>query len=200
VVRRDSANWNAARQVLLNRMVETAIFENSSETILSEGIAYDWCQVGVVTNIDPDHKLPAFYIEDADQMVKVARTQVDIVLPSGTAVLNAADARVADLAALCDGSVMFFAIAPNEPVIVAHQAQNGRSVFVRNGKIVLATGKQETVVSSFAAIGFADPAQQPANTESLLAAVAAAWALGMDADLIRAGIETFEHAHAPVAA
>lgn len=200
VVKRDSANWDSARQVLLNRMVETAIFENNAKAILSEGLAYDRCQVGVVTNIDPDDILPAFYVNDADQMFKVLRTQIDIVLSTGVAVLNAADALVADMASLCDGSVIFFAISPDEAAIVAHGAQDGRSVYVRDGNIVLATGKQETVVGSFAAIAYADPQHQALNTQSLLAAVAAAWALGMNASLIRAGIENFEYANASATA
>lgn len=193
VKQKKSDNWQATRQVLLNRMVEAAVFENSSKAILSEGLAYDWCQVGVVTNIDPDDKLPEFYIEDADQMTKVARTQVDIVLPDGVAVLNAADARVAEFAALCDGSVIFFAVSPSTPVIVAHQAEGGRSVYVRDGNIVLATGKEEVVVSA---------AQERAdlNIENSLAAIAAAWALGVSPDLMRAGIETFESTDANVTA
>jgi len=193
VQQKKSDNWQATRQVLLNRMVEAAVFENSSKAILSEGLAYDWCQVGVVTNIDPDDKLPEFYIEDADQMTKVARTQVDIVLPDGVAVLNAADTRVAEFAALCDGSVIFFAVAPDTPVIVAHQAEGGRSVYVRDGNIVLATGKEEVVVSA---------AQERADLsiENSLAAIAAAWALGISPDLMRAGIETFESTDANVTA
>ncbi len=193
IPRRNGTNWDATRQVLMNRMVEAAVFENSSEVILSEGLAYDWCDVGVVMNIDPARTLPAFYIEDADQLAKVSRTQVDIVLPSGVAVLNAADARVAELASLCDGSVTYFALSPDEPAIAAHREENGRSVFVRNGNLVLASGRDETIVCTFAAIGYADPVRQPLNAESLLAAVAAAWALGLDAHLIRAGVETFEH-------
>jgi cyanophycin synthetase len=187
--RRDGTNWDAARQILLNRMVETAIFENSSETILSQGLIYDRCQVGVVTNIDADSRLPAYYIDDADQMVKVVRTQVDVVLPNGTAVLNAADARVAALAELCDGDVIFFAHSPDAAAIAAHRSHEGRSVYIRNGNIVLASGAHEAVVGKLGALAYADGR---ANTESLLAAVGAAWALGLDAELIRAGIETFE--------
>ena len=185
VVKRDSANWRAAHQVLMNRMVETAIFENGAEAILSEGLAYDRCQVGVVTNIDPDHRLPKFYIDDADQMARVTRTQVDLVLPDGVAVLNAADPRVAELASLCDGEVIFFAASADDAVIAAHRAQNGRSVFVRNNQIVLAAGAEETVAGAYVETGHA---------ESVLAAVAAAWALGLDAQLVRTGIETFRHA------
>jgi len=187
--RRDGTNWDAARQILLNRMVEAAIFENSSENILREGLVYDRCQVGVVTNIDADDKLPAYYIDDAEQMAKVTRTQVDVVLPDGAAVLNAADARVAALAELCDGEVIFFAASPDAGALAAHRAQNGRSVYLRDGDIVLASGAQESLVRKLDGLPWAEGA---ADTESLLAAIGAAWALGLDAELIRAGIETFE--------
>ena len=89
--------------------------------------------------------------------------------------------------------MIFFAVAPDTPVIVAHQAEGGRSVYVRDGNIVLATGKEEVVVSA---------AQERADLsiENSLAAIAAAWALGISPDLMRAGIETFESTDANVTA
>ena len=189
--RRDGASWDAARQVLMNRMVEAAVFESSAAAILQDGLAYDRCRVGVVTGIDADDTLPARDINDADQMARVLRTQVDVVLPDGVAVLNAADARVADMASLCDGAVMFFALTPDEPVLVAHRGGNGRVVFLRDGQIVLAADSEETVAGELGAIGYADAQREPHAVAALLAAVAAAWALGMKADLIRVGIESF---------
>ncbi|WP_353155158.1 cyanophycin synthetase [Herminiimonas fonticola] len=193
VLKKASDNWDAGRQVLMNRMVEAAVFESSSKAILSEGLAYDWCQVGVVTNIDPADSLPEFYIEDAEQMSRVMRTQVDVVLSTGVAVLNAADERVAELASLCDGSVIFFAISSAAPVIAAHLASGERAVFMRDGNIVLATGKEEILIDN------ATP-HAALTMENSLAAVAAAWALGIGPDLIRAGIETFEATDAAIAA
>ena len=38
---------------MLNRAVEAAVIENGAEVILGEGLAYDRCSVGVITNIDP---------------------------------------------------------------------------------------------------------------------------------------------------
>lgn len=186
VLHKPADNWSAGRQVLMNRMVEAAVFENSSKMILSEGLAYDWCEVGVVTNIDPAVTLPEFYIDDADQMSKVARTQVDVVLPTGVAVLNAADERVADLASLCDGSVIFFAISPTTPTLVAHREKGERSVYISAGNIVLASGTEEILISH------ALQNRSTLDTENVLAAIAAAWALGVSPDLMRAGIETFE--------
>jgi cyanophycin synthetase len=199
VEQKDCANWTSAHRVLLNRLVDAAVFENGNRAILTEGLAYDRCQVGVVTNIDPDGSLPDLYIDDAEQMIKVVRTQVDLVLPDGVAVLNAADARVAELASLCDGSVIFFGISPEIPALAAHRGEGGRAVFVRHGHVVLATGQDELPITELASIPYADPDKRSCVTENILAAVGAAWALGIAADLIKAGIETFDYGDAHAA-
>ncbi|WP_025918233.1 cyanophycin synthetase [Herminiimonas sp. CN] len=193
---RDCADWQAMHRVLLNRSVTAAVFENGWRTILTEGLAYDRCQVGVVTNIDPQDSLPELHVADAEQMVNVARTQVDLVLPEGVAVLNAADPLVAEMAALCDGSVIFFSISWEIPVLAAHRAKGGRCVFVDNGHVVLATGMDQTSVLDLDNIVVADPLQRVPATQNILAAVGAAWALGIPGDLIRAGIQTFDFASA----
>lgn len=194
ILKKSSDNWDASRQILINRMVETAVFENSSKAILSEGLVYDWCQVGVVTNIDPADSLPDFYIDDADQMSRVARTQVDVVLPTGVAVLNADDARVAELASLCDGSVIFFATSANAAAIVTHLEEGQRAVFLRDDQIVLASGKEEILMVNAA------QDRSTLDVETVLAAIAAAWALGVSPDLMRVGIESFEPTDAAIAA
>src|SRR5207244_2613270 len=48
------ANRTSAHRVLLTRSVQAAVFENGRRTILSEGLAYDRCSVGVVTNVVAD--------------------------------------------------------------------------------------------------------------------------------------------------
>lgn len=195
----DCANWQAAHRILLNRSVDAAVFENGWRTILTEGLAYDRCQVGVVTNIDPQDSVPELHINDAGQLVNVARTQVDLVLPKGVAVLNGADPLVAEMAPLCDGSVIFFSTGWEIPVIAEHRANGGRCVFVDNGHVVLATGMSQTALLDLGAISFPDPDQRPFITQNIQAAVAAAWALGIADDLIRAGIQTFDFENKNVA-
>jgi cyanophycin synthetase len=180
----DCANWESARRVLLNRATEVAVFESGPRAILAEGLGYDRCKIGVVTCIDPAANLPQFHIDDADQMVNVIRTQVDVVLPDGVAVLNGGDARVADLARLCDGEVLLFGVSAELPALAEHLAAGGRAVFSHAGQLVLATGSNETRLVS---IPFSYHDQR---LESLLAAVGAAWALGLPAELIRAGLAT----------
>lgn len=185
---RDCARWEAGQRLLINRSVEAAVFENGNAQILSEGLAYDKCEVGVVTDIGWDTSLQQWDIQDAEQAFKVARTQVDVVLPSGTAVLNAAEPQVVELAALCDGSVIYYGLDENTPVMSTHRRNGERIVFVREAAIVLAQGEQEIALLPLSEL---NPAKA-AKPEMVMAAVAAAWALHIPVELIAAGLRTFE--------
>ena len=188
----DCAHWEAAHRLLMNKMVQAAVIESNARTILRDGLAYDRCQVGVVTDMDGVETLAEFDVHEQDQMTKVMRTQVDVVLAEGASVLNAAIAQVADLAPLSDGAVVLYAQDATLPVIVEHRAKdNGRAVFVKNGRVVLATGTSEHVLGALADLTFGRNAVVP-DTDALLAAVGTAWALDIAPDLIGAGIKTFE--------
>jgi len=188
----DRASWAAAHKILINRSVDAAVLVNSARSILSEGIAYDRCQVGVVTNIIGAEGLDKFYIHNTEQVYNVLRTQVDIVLSDGVAVLNANDPLVLKMAELCDGSVILFAQDPEIPAITEHRAQGGRAVFVRYGRLVMATGKDELTLVEMASIPLLNTGAAAFQVENVLAAVGAAWALGLSQELIRTGIETFK--------
>ena len=188
----DQANWEAGHRILMNRAVEAAVFENDSGMILSQGLPYDRCQVGVVTNFaQPDH-LGDYYVEDEDRMYNVLRTQVDVVLNNGVAVLNAGDARLVEMAELCDGDVIFFGLTADLPAIAAHRAAGKRAVFVRDGKVVMATGQSEMPLTDVSAIPLTYAGRVAFQIENVLAAVATGWALGISNDLIRAGVVTFD--------
>jgi len=191
VEKTDCVNWTAANRVLLNRAVQAAVIESSARVILSEGLAYDRCRVGVVTNLDPGAAEPEFHLHESEQVANVLRTQVDVVLPDGVAVLNADDARVAAMAPLCDGSVIFFGMDPAAAHVAAHRAAGGRAVLGSGGLLVMAEGARQTVLTDLSCVPLTQGGKLDFQTRNVLAAVAAAWALGIDSDLVRAGIETF---------
>lgn len=188
----NQANWGAAHRLLMNRTVEAAVFENDSDVILGEGLAYDRCQVGVVLNIDPAKHMGRYYVEEPDQVFKVLRTQVDVVLPDGVAVLNATDPMAVEMAPLCDGDVIFFSRDAETAAAREHRAAGKRAVCVRDGNVVLATGADEHVLTAVADVPVTAGGTDSGQVENVLAAVAVAWGLGLAFDQIRAGIETFE--------
>ncbi|MDL2355994.1 MAG: cyanophycin synthetase [Pseudomonadota bacterium] len=195
VVSGDCIKWEAGQRLLINRTLKAAVFESNARMILSEGLAYDKCQVGIVTDMEGIADLAEFYIRDADDMANVIRTQVDVILPHGVAVLNAENEAVAELSNLCDGKVIFYAIDPDNAIVARHRAAGERTVVVRGGAIVIADGADETVLLPLASLK-ASTARYPA---SLLAAVAAAWALDVSPELLAAGLRTFDATPKPSA-
>ena len=189
---RDSANWEAGHRLLVNRSVQAVVIENGAETILKDGLPYDRCQIGIVTDLDGFEALGHFDVSESDQMVKVLRTQVDVVLAEGTAVLNGADPRVAGLAPLCDGDVILYCADPQAPSLAEHQAKGGKAVLVRQDRIVLANGSSESFLPGLGRLTVWRASHAGVGLESLLAAVAAVWALGIPQNLIGAGVEAFE--------
>ncbi|GMU49457.1 MAG: hypothetical protein AMXMBFR31_16830 [Candidatus Desulfobacillus denitrificans] len=192
VEKKDSANWAAGQRLLINRSVEAAVFENGPAMILGEGIAYDRCQVGIVTDAEGAETLGEFDIHTVDQLYHVLRTQVDIVLPEGVAVLNAADPHVVRMAELCDGEVIFYGLGAELPAIVAHRAKGGRALYLRDNRIMLATGAVEGPFLELPVLANGKDDTDNHRAASLLAAVGAAVALDIPVEMIRVGIETFE--------
>jgi cyanophycin synthetase len=191
IVATDCTHWEAGQRLLINRSVQAAVFENPSKTILGEGLAYDKCTVGVVTDVNWQDHLTDFDILDAEQNYKVARTQVDVVLPSGTAVLNADDAQAVEMAALCDGKVIFYGLNAAHAAIASHRDAGERAVFLRNETIVMAQGLDDVALLPLSSL---KPAKA-SKPEMVMAAVAAAWALDIPVELIAAGLRTFESSH-----
>lgn len=187
----DNTNWHAAHRLLVNRLAEAAVIQTSARSILEEGLAYDRCQVGVVTDMDGFEALANHDIHEAEQMTRVLRTQIDVVLTRGAGVLNADDAQTADLARLCDGQVLFYSLDASNATVAAHREAGGRAVLLKGEEVVLVQDSTERVLGTLAALrpvnGF-----EPDHA-ALLAAVATAWALDITPELIAAGIKTFDY-------
>ena len=197
VQKTDAAHWDGGRRLLLNRAVEAAVIENGAEVILGQGLAYDRCSVGIVTNVKPEAEdLSRWDVQPTGGEYyttprSIYRTQVDVVLPSGYAVLNAEDELVADFAELCDGKVIFFAVDRNHPVFAAHVAKGEQGVTVIDGRIVLATGTEEIRLCRVTDVPLIGKAKRPEDIASTLAATAAGWALGLSKDVIKTALKTY---------
>lgn len=188
----DSMDLAQAQRLLINRGVQAAVFESDARHLLAQGLPYDRCQIGIVTRMPRATGLDDLFPGGDEKMPSYIRTQIDVVLPEGTAVLNAAEPRVADLAEHCDGDVLLYADDEHNARLQAHRSAGHRVGFWREGQLVLAHGAKEHLVLS---------SQRPAvarhlkngslNTNDMLVAACAAWALDIGNDLIRAGIKSY---------
>lgn len=188
----DCAGPRSARNILLNPVLDAAVFEAARGGILREGLGFDKCDVAVVTNIAEADHLGLQYIDSPREMFKVKRTPVDVVLPTGTAVLNAADPLVVEMKELSAGAVTFFAIDGNHPVIRDHRAHGKRTVIVSRGHVVLCDGEHETQLVSLESLPCTHGGRVDFQIENVLAATAAAWSLGLNLEDIRTGLQSFQ--------
>jgi len=186
----DCSGPRSARNVLLHPDVDAAVFETARGGMLREGLAFDRCQVAVVTNIGAGDHLGLNYITTLEDLAVLKRVIVQNVAPGGMAVLNAADPIVAAMAENTRGDVTYFAMDCSLPLMQKHRAQGRRIIYVDAGHLVAAQGKteeriplSEVPVTRGGVIGF--------QVENVMASVAAAWAVGIEWNIIRTGLKTF---------
>ena len=183
-----TSEWQAGQRMLMNRNVNTVVLENSARTILDDGLAYDRCSVAVVTGVPAPAGLEDHHILTQEQMRNVLRTQVDVVLPDGCAVLNADDAACADLAELCDGDVIYYS---EHDQTTGNWLDNGqRMVCLHQQQVVIRQEHTITPVLDLQHPMISSLLQHHATLPAVLAAVAAALALDIALPLVRAGMET----------
>ncbi|MDD5249200.1 MAG: cyanophycin synthetase [Rhodocyclaceae bacterium] len=186
----DCSGPRSARNILLHPDVDAAVFETARGGILREGLAFDRCNVAVVTNIGMGDHLGLSYISTVEDLAVVKRVIVENVAAAGVAVLNAADPIVVRMADACPGAVTFFARDRYLPVMATHRAQGKRVVFVDGDAIVATEGTQEHRIA-LAEIPLTRNGSIGFQVENAMAATAAAWALGLEWAVIRRGLATF---------
>lgn len=186
----DCSGPRSARSVLMHPDVDAAVFETARGGILREGLAFDRCNVAIVTNIGMGDHLGLGYISTVEDLAVVKRVIVQHVHPSGTAVLNAADPIVAEMASSCPGSITYFAEDRNHPIMSTHRAQGLRVVYRDGDAIVAAQGSEETRFP-LAEIPLTRNGTIVFQVENAMASIAAAWALNLDWSIIRRGLATF---------
>jgi cyanophycin synthetase len=189
----DCSGPSSARAVLANPKVDVAVLETARGGILRTGLGFDRCDVAVVTNIGEGDHLGLADIETPEQLARVKCVIVEAVARDGSAVLNAADPLVAEMAEHCRGDVVFFATDPNNPTLAAHRARQGRVAYVGDGHIVLAEGDQEIPLVALSSVPLTHAGRIGFQVENCLAAAAACWSMGVPCQVIRVGLETFHN-------
>jgi cyanophycin synthetase len=185
----DCTDAPSAKRVLMNPFVDTALFEISGPSVLSQGLAFDKCRVAVVTNLGSGDHLAASFTTDLEAMGKAKRTPVDVVVPDGYAVLNINDAPVADLSKYCKGDVIYFGGSVDDKTVDEMRRAGKRVVTRKAGRIALLHGDRIEEVATIEAIPHSYGGKLEFHVDNALAAVAATWALGINPTAIARGLQ-----------
>lgn len=184
----DRSNAESMRRALMNPYAEAFVFEISEPNVLDEGVIFDRCSVAVVTNLGSGDHLGKKYVDQLITINKAVRAPVDIVLETGYAVLNADDADVLEMASHSRGKLLLFSRTPNSPAVLEHLKKDGKAVLRDDDQIVLRQGSLRVPLLELAPLSCPVLGLPEFLVDDLLAAVAAAIALGASGEQIQAGL------------
>ncbi len=191
VVKGDTTGPWSATVVLRDPHVEAAVLETARGGIIAGGLAFDYCDVAVVTNISSDH-LGQDDVETLDDLVDVKSLVVETVPRWGRTVLNADDPRVMGMAERSLGEPILFSVEDNNLSLVKHLNGGGSGVYVSDGRLVWARGRKVTPLVRVADVPLTFGGLLEHNVQNLAAAAAAALAMGISPTTISKAMTDFQ--------
>lgn len=177
--------------VLKDPTVDFAVLECARGGILKAGLAFQNCEVAVVTNVAADHLgLGGIYTVEA--MAKVKAVVPETVFPHGYAVLNADDDLVYKMRKDLKCNIALFSMDENNPRIKAHAAENGLSCVFENGYITIMKGNWKIRVLPVKEIPITYEGKAVHNINNCLPAVLSCYLFrDITIEDIRTGLQTF---------
>lgn len=160
--------------VLKDPTVDFAVLECARGGILKNGLAFNNCEVAIVTNVAADH-MGLGGINTMEQMAKLKAVVPETVFPHGYAVLNADDDLVY---AMKDGlkcNIALFSMDENNKRIREHSKQGGLSAVFENGYITILKGTWKIRVMNVKDIPITFEGKATHNINNCLPAVLAAY-------------------------
>ncbi|MEO6819281.1 MAG: cyanophycin synthetase [Ginsengibacter sp.] len=125
--------------VLKDPTVDFAVLECARGGILKNGLAFNHCEVAIVTNVAEDH-MGLGGINTIEQMAKVKLVVPETVIRRGYTILNADDDLVYAMRTDLKCNIALFSMDENNPRIKKHSKAGGLSAVFENGNITILKG------------------------------------------------------------
>ena len=160
--------------VLKDPTVDFAVLECARGGILKSGLAFQNCEVAIVTNVAADH-IGLGGINSVEAMAKVKAVVPETVFPHGYAVLNADDDLVYKMKDDLNCNIGLFSMDENNPRIKKHSANGGLSTVYENGFISIMKGNWKIRVMAVKDIPITYEGKATHNISNCLPAVLATY-------------------------
>lgn len=177
--------------VLKDPTVDFAVLECARGGILKSGLAFQNCDIGIVTNVAADH-IGLGGIYTVEQMAKVKAVVPETVFPHGFAILNAEDDLVYAMKNDLKCNIGLFSMDENNPRIKEHSATGGLAAVYENGFVTIMKGSWKIRVMAAKDIPLTYGGKAVHNIANCLPAVLATYLYrDITIDDIKLGLLTF---------
>lgn len=177
--------------VLKDPTVDFAVLECARGGILKSGLAFQNCEVAIVTNVAADH-IGLGGINSVEQMARVKSVVPETVFPHGYAVLNADDDLVYKMKDELECNVALFSMNEHNPRIKEHCSEGGLASVFENGYISILKGNWKIRVMHAKDIPLTFEGKATHNVANCLPSVLAAYLFrDITIDDIRSALTSF---------
>lgn len=181
----------SAQFVLKDPTVDFAVLESARGGMLKAGLAFQQCDIAIVTNISEDH-IGLGGISTIEQMAKVKGIVPETVKKEGFAILNADDDLVYEMHKNLHCNVAFFSMDENNPRIIKHSKKGGFAAVFENGYVTIMKGTWKIRVEKVANIPITYGGKAVHNIMNTLPAVLATYLYrNITVEDIRQSLQTF---------
>ncbi len=174
MMRGDCTGPISAQFVLKDPTVDFAVLECARGGMLKSGLAFQHCDVSIVTNVAEDH-MGLGGINNIEQMAKLKAVVPETTRKDGYAILNADDDLVFGMARGLECNVALFSMDENNPRIRAHCEDGGIATVFENGFISLLKGTWKIRIVAAREVPITYEGKAVHNINNCLPAVLAAY-------------------------
>ncbi len=177
--------------VLKDPTVDFAVLECARGGILKNGLAFQQCDVAIITNVAADH-MGLGGINTIEQMADVKAVVAETVTPQGYTVLNADDDLVYNIKDRLKCNIALFSMDENNPRIKAHCSKGGLATVFENGFVTILKGTWKIRVMNVKEIPLTFEGKALHNVANCLPSVMASYLFKtITIDDIKTGLQTF---------
>lgn len=180
----------SAAFVLRDPSVNFAVLETARGGILREGLMFETCDIGIVTNIAADH-LGLNGIHSIDQLARVKSVIPETVSPNGYAILNADDELVYAMKSGIKSKLALFSMNENNPRIKEHAKNDGLYALYENGYITLCKGDWKMRITKAINVPLTFEGKAAFMIQNVLPAALSGYIYGFSIEDLKAGLESF---------
>ena len=186
----DCTGPKSAEFVLKDPTVDFAVLECARGGILKNGLAFQKCDIAIVTNISADH-IGLGGIETVEQMAKVKAVLPETVTRNGYSILNADDDLVFAMRKNLDCKVALFSMDENNKRIKQHCSRGGMAAVFENDYVTIMKGTWKIRVEKVHDIPITFGGKAIHNIMNTLPSVLACYLSGIRLEDIKLGLQTF---------
>jgi cyanophycin synthetase len=195
VVSGDTTGPHSSSVVLSDPDVDAAVLEVARGGLLRGGLAYEWSDVSVITNIRPDH-LGQDGIESLEDLVWIKSLVAERVKEGGTLVLNADDYASAELRnnpriLKTKKNFFLYSLRADNSLLKEHLSNGGSGCWVENDWIVLQKNEDLYKLVKVTDIPLTLSGTAAFQISNVLAATAAAVGMSVEIKNIIQGLISF---------